>query len=214
MTIVESAVTLVTADDVFAEARLEAAVRSPEAPKAFVVATHPHPLYGGDMHNTAPAAIARVLPEKGIGVLRFNFRGVGASTGAHGEGKAEVADVAAALDWVSTEHPGVPVFLAGYSFGADVALSTVHPALSGWFAIAAPLRIFDAFAAADDPRSKMLAVPAHDQYRDPASAETFTSDWANTAQVTLPGCDHFLAGAAQRITDQLTGWVNGLVSSK
>jgi uncharacterized protein len=88
-----------------------------------VAVCHPHPLYGGSMHNNVTYAIADALSAKSINVLLFNFRGVGESEGSYGGGKEEQQDVKAALDWLQ-KRPGVDTVrlgLAGYSFGAGVA---------------------------------------------------------------------------------------------
>jgi alpha/beta superfamily hydrolase len=93
-------------------------------PIGAVVVCHPHPLYGGEMNNNVVVAIARALLGRSVAVLRFNFRGVGGSQGAHGGGVGEQDDVLAALR-LTSEHAllaGVPLGLAGYSFGAGVAL--------------------------------------------------------------------------------------------
>lgn len=95
-----------------------------EAPFAAVVVCHPHPLYGGMMDNNVVIPICRALTENSIASLRFNFRGVGSSQGAHDNGVGEKDDVAAALTFVSS-MTGVDrerIGLCGYSFGAGVAL--------------------------------------------------------------------------------------------
>lgn len=91
-----------------------------------VVVCHPHPLYGGDMHNNVVTTIASVLLQREIAVLRFNFRGVGQSTGTHGNGVGEVEDVLAALNFLSENDLVVvpAIGLAGYSFGGGVAFNS------------------------------------------------------------------------------------------
>jgi alpha/beta superfamily hydrolase len=78
--------------------RLEAQIDVPDGVHGAVVLCHPHPLYGGSMHDGVPDALFRALPARGIAAIRFNFRGVGASTGTHDKGDAERHDVAAAID--------------------------------------------------------------------------------------------------------------------
>src|SRR5690349_14382972 len=84
------------------------------------VVCHPHPLHGGTMHNKVVYRIARGLRHAGLVVLRFNFRGVGASEGAHAHMTGEVEDARAALDWLRRRYPSLPFALAGFSFGARV----------------------------------------------------------------------------------------------
>ncbi len=164
-------------------------------PRAAVVACHPHPLRGGSMHANVVEALFRALPADGAAVLRFNFRGTGASTGRHDDGRAERLDVAAAIDTVTARWADVPVVLAGYSFGADVSLAVDDPALIGWFAVAPPLRLVErsAMVALTDPRPTVLAAGVHDQF-NPAPALTETvADATATTVVAIDGADHFFA---------------------
>ncbi len=103
--------------------RLEAQLREAEGPvRGCAVICHPHPLFGGTMHTKAVFRTAQALNEIGFHALRFNFRGVGTSTGEYGEGRAEEEDVDAALDWVTEAYPELPQLLGGFSFGSMVAL--------------------------------------------------------------------------------------------
>jgi uncharacterized protein len=94
----------------------------PESPKMTAVVCHPHPLFGGTMHNKVVFRAARTAREAGLPTLRFNFRGVGESQGAHDKGIGEREDVRAALDYLGSRFPGLPVCLMGFSFGAWVGL--------------------------------------------------------------------------------------------
>jgi uncharacterized protein len=103
--------------------RLEAVLDVPSgAPKAAVVFAHPHPQYGGTMHTKAVYQGAKGLMRVGCAVLRFNFRGVGASEGAFDTGPGEMQDFVAALDYMAAKYPEVPLWAAGFSFGSWVAL--------------------------------------------------------------------------------------------
>src|SRR5947199_422566 len=96
---------------------LEGRLAVPAGARAGVVICHPHPLYGGDMDNPVVVRVAEVCRELGLATLRFNFRGVGASTGRHGEGRDERHDVVGALAHLASVLPaGVPLVLAAYSF--------------------------------------------------------------------------------------------------
>src|SRR5216117_3551162 len=108
--------------DVSQQLTLEARLAVPASPGGGIVICHPHPLYGGDMDNPVVVRVAEVCRELGLATLRFNFRGVGASTGQHGQGRDERHDVTAALAHFASVLPsGAPLGLAGYSFGAAVA---------------------------------------------------------------------------------------------
>jgi alpha/beta superfamily hydrolase len=199
---------LTTADGV----RLEAETSIPPDPWASVVLAHPHPLFGGSMRTGVPAALFERLPGAGIACLRFNFRGVEGSEGTHGEGVDERLDAQAAVDALAAEVPGVPLVVAGWSFGGDVSLTVTDAALAGWCAIAAPLAVvpLDDMAAARDPRPKRLLVPEHDQYRRPDAARTATATWVGTEVVVIPGADHFLAGRLAAVGDAVVGFLESL----
>lgn len=109
-----------------AHGRLEAILKEPagEARGAALVA-HPHPLGGGTMHNKVVYRAAAGLTEAGLVTLRFNFRGVGASTGTHDEGRGEQGDVRTALDYLAENYPNQEITFAGFSFGSRFGLETV-----------------------------------------------------------------------------------------
>jgi len=94
------------------------------APRAAVVFAHPHPQYGGTMHTKTVYQGAKGLARIGCAVLRFNFRGVGGSAGEFDQGEGEMADFRAALDYLAAKYPESPLWAAGFSFGAWVALET------------------------------------------------------------------------------------------
>ena len=104
--------------------RLEALLDTPEpgAVRAAVVFAHPHPQYGGTMHTKTVYQSAKALTRIGCAVLRFNFRGVGASEGSFDSGEGEQADFRAALDYMAARYPGLPLWAGGFSFGSWVAL--------------------------------------------------------------------------------------------
>lgn len=101
---------------------LEARWDLPAEPRFVAVLCHPHPLQRGTMTAPLMGAVARSLCMRGFAVLRFNFRGVGASTGNHDHGVGEVDDVSAAVDAAGAAYPDLPLGLAGWSFGAATAL--------------------------------------------------------------------------------------------
>jgi len=98
-------------------------LREPKAPpRAAAVMCHPHPSYGGTMHTKAVYRAAQALNEVGLVTLRFNFRGVGASTGNHDGGVGEESDVLDALNWLEREYPGLALVVGGFSFGSLVGM--------------------------------------------------------------------------------------------
>ncbi len=181
---------------------LEAEIDVPVDRWAGVVLAHPHPVFGGDMHALVTDALFEALPTAGIATVRFNFRGVGASGGAHDHGLGERLDVVAAIELLSMFVDG-PIVLSGYSFGADVSLCVVDPRIAGWYSVAPPLRAVDQrdFLAARDPRPKRLVVAEHDQFNPPDATRLTTSSWGNTEIVCIPGGDHFLNGRTSMVAD-------------
>src|SRR5258708_10551171 len=110
--------------------RLETLVEEPGAdvaPRFAAVVCHPHPLFGGTLHNKVVHTLARSLRLGGAATLRFNFRGVGGSEGRHDEGVGETADTLAAVAWARRRWPSVPLLLAGFSFAAPAPIRTPPP---------------------------------------------------------------------------------------
>jgi uncharacterized protein len=166
-----------------------------------MVLCHPHPQFGGTMRSIVISALFGALPDAGVTCLRFNFRGVEASTGTHDDGRGERYDVEAALqalvDEVGTD---LPLVLTGWSFGADVALSVLSPDLDAWFAIAPPLRFTTALdAVAADARPKLLALAEHDEFRAPAEVIDDVAGWSGTTVEIVPGASHFFVGRTDRL---------------
>ena len=145
---------LTTSDGLALEAEIAAAATDP---RAAAVLCHPHPQYGGTMRSIVIGALFEALPTVGVTCLRFNFRGVEQSGGTHDDGRGELLDVRAALSAMTERIPAdLPLVLAGWSFGADMALATADDRLAGWLAIAPPLRFaadFGVVAPIRDPSS-------------------------------------------------------------
>src|SRR5262249_6504682 len=100
--------------------RIEALLQDREnvAPDTVALVCHPHPLYGGTLHNKVTHRVAATLFARGAAVLRFNFRGVGRSEGVHDRGRGELMDGLAMLDWLPRRHPGARPWVAGFSLRA------------------------------------------------------------------------------------------------
>lgn len=92
------------------------------APQALAVVCHPHPLHGGTLHNKIVHQLARTFNRLGAVSVRFNFRGVGDSAGAYDEGRGELQDLLAVVDWAAQRWPGLPLWLGGFSFGGFIAI--------------------------------------------------------------------------------------------
>jgi alpha/beta superfamily hydrolase len=184
---------------------LEAELAVPGDCWAGVVLAHPHPMQGGTMHSLVIGVLFDALPAQGVAAVRFNFRGVEGSSGTYDHGLGERADVVAALDALHPIVEGMPVALAGWSFGADTALSVDDDRAGGWFAVAPPLREKAPIVAGSSDRPKVLAVPEHDAFCPPPVAAERTAAWRSTTLETIPGADHFLVGRTDLLTPLCVG---------
>jgi alpha/beta superfamily hydrolase len=180
---------------------------------AACVLCHPHPQYGGSMHSVVIGELFRELPAHGVTCLRFNFRGVEGSGGAWDEGRGERADVAAALDALAARIPaGRPLVLAGWSFGADMALSTLDPRLAGWLLIAPPLHYADdPDVVGRDPRPKQLVLGERDRVCPLDHVRSATAAWNATTIEVIGGADHFFLGRTDRVVGAAREFVSRLV---
>lgn len=113
-----------------------------EAPEtqavALAVICHPHPLHGGTFTNKVVHQLARTFKELSAVSVRFNFRGVGESEGTYDEGRGELEDLIAVVRWARERWPGLPLWLAGFSFGAVIAIRAAHQLQPGWLVSVAP----------------------------------------------------------------------------
>jgi hypothetical protein len=181
------------------------------APRAVVVC-HPHPQYGGTMDNNVVEAVSNRLQGDRFATLRFNFRGVGGSEGSYGNLVGECDDARAAVRFIRERTGFDAVTLAGYSFGAIVALQAGYDDVSveRLIAIAPPLAMFGVgfLRACDKP--KLLLVGERDPY---CSLDVFDRAVATLAEPTtsvrLAGADHFFFGRE----DELAGHVARFVSA-
>ena len=124
---------------------IASAVREPITQRQVVgVICHPHPLFGGTMHNKVVSTLVRAFNNLGVPAVRFNFRGVGLSEGVHDEGKGELQDLLTVIAWAKAQYPDAEVWLAGFSFGAAIS---AHAATLGvctrLVSVAPPVPRFD-----------------------------------------------------------------------
>jgi alpha/beta superfamily hydrolase len=178
---------------------------------ARVLLCHPHPQFGGSMRSLVVSELFAALPDAGISCVRFDFRGVGTSTGSFGEGVSERHDVRAALRHVLASEASVPTFVVGWSFGADLALSERDPAHAGWIAIALPLRwLDDAAATGADPRPKLVLLAEHDEFRPAADVRAVTAGWTNCTTEVVGGASHFFVGRTARLVERVQEWIGAV----
>jgi alpha/beta superfamily hydrolase len=180
-----------------------------DAPFAAVVA-HPHPLGGGTMHNKVVYHAAKAFSSFGLPVLRFNFRGTGLSEGAHDEGRGEVDDVRAALDWMAAKY-ATPLLFAGFSFGSHVGLRACcgDARVSGVVGLGLPVRAEGrdytyGFLKDCGAVPKLFVCGDHDQFAPRGVLEAvLVGAPAPKEIVWVEGADHFFAGTAQSPASKL-----------
>jgi alpha/beta superfamily hydrolase len=177
---------------------LEALIEDSEVePRAgFAVVCHPHPLYGGSLTNKVVHTLARTLQEQGQPSVRFNFRGVGHSDGSYDQGRGETADALAAIAWGRERWPGAPLTLAGFSFGAMVALLAAPSAAPARLITVAPAVTHKEFSSVEQPRCPWLIVQGEaDEVVDYRAVAAFAARFSPPPVLRLlPGVDHFFNG--------------------
>lgn len=188
--------------------RLEALWEQPQPSRSDLAALlcHPHPLYGGTLHNKVVHHTARALQELGLAVLRFNFRGTGRSQGAHDQGRGEAEDVRAALAWLVEKLPGAGVVLAGFSFGAWVGLGAGcgDPRVRALIGIGLPANDSDFSYLADCSKPKLFIQGTRDQFGSLGAVEALAARAAPPKElVWIEGADHFFAGHLDRLRQAL-----------
>lgn len=182
---------------------LEGLLSRPSKPaRTGVVVCHPHPLRGGDMHNTIVAALVDGFQQAGIATLRFNFRGVGASTGTHDDGNAEQDDVKGAVSYLLSRHPAASVVVAGYSFGALVGLraGAADPRVHKLIGVALPIAARDASFLHTVTKPKLLISGDQDDYSPlPGLKELMAKMPGPKSLVTIDGANHFFGGLEDEV---------------
>lgn len=168
--------------------------------QGIAVLCHPHPQYGGSMHDAVLGCCEETLLQQGISCLRFNFRGVGASVGTFDNGQGEVDDVLAAAAWARNEGQDQPLWLVGYSFGAAMVWQTLQRAAPARTILIAPPLGVMAFGDVADSNGEVFALAGdQDQFVD---AQQFTN-WRGVNSHLIAGADHFFSGAFAELQTQL-----------
>ena len=208
----EEPVAVASADGVTLEGRLAVGLGT----SAGMVICHPHPLYGGDMENPVVVRVVEVAGGHGLTTLRFNFRGVGRSTGAHGGGEAERADVGAALRHLQSrlQSPDAPIVLAGYSFGAAVAARVaVTVTLAGLVLIAPPLALaeYERFELLDSFTAPLLVIAGtNDEYCPLPALDRARAQLPQAAVRIIDGANHFFFGTLFPLGEAVREWLEQL----
>jgi alpha/beta superfamily hydrolase len=186
---------------------------------------HPHPLFGGTLHNKVVFHTMKALNSFGFPVLRFNFRGAGLSQGEHDEGNVEVDDVRAAIDWLDAEFH-LPLVFAGFSFGAAVGLKTACSDSRVKAAIGVGIPAGPVAAGTEVPRTyeldflrecakpKLFVSGARDQFGPRAKLEALVALVPEPKKLVLiEGADHFFEGRLRELREAIESWVKGVIGS-
>ncbi|MDP9068173.1 MAG: alpha/beta fold hydrolase [Actinomycetota bacterium] len=198
---------------------LEGCLDSPDDPAGAVVFCHPHPKMGGTMNAPLLLAVTEELVERGWAVLRFNFRGIGASEGEASTGIAEVADGGGGISFVSERLPNLPIAIAGWSFGGAVALRAAakHPEVVACVAIApAVMPKPDITAGAPAPElftfrgPTLLICGANDDQVSPQACRSWAED-AGARYEEMRGANHFFWGKYETLAAKVAEFLDEAV---
>jgi alpha/beta superfamily hydrolase len=194
---------------------LEGLLRMPDSlptdapPRMVAVMCHPHPLYGGTMHTKAVFRIAQALVDLGFPTLRFNFRGVGRSTGSYDHGRGEREDVRAALDYLASAFPGVPLALGGFSFGSWVALPVgcADARVIELIGAGVPLASLPVDALAGCAKYKLIVQGERDEYGPKEELVRWFAGVAEPKDLRIiAGADHFFTERQADLVQAVTSY--------
>lgn len=199
--------------------KLEARIVVPAGARRVAVLAHPHPLYGGSMHNAVIVALAKVVSERGCATLRFNFRGVGESEGAYDAGAREVLDVIGALQAAAGALPGAAISALGYSFGSWVTLAAARRRVIDVERVALigpAARLFD-FHATDEHGARFegpmaIVLGDDDEFCDVAEAEKIAYHLGAPLTI-VPGADHYFLNGRRRLAERVAPFLVGDVDA-
>lgn len=195
-----------------AHGRLEAILKEPQEARGAALVLHPHPMGGGTMHNKVVFRAASALNDAGLVTLRINFRGVGASSGTHDEGRGEIEDALAGLDYLSEHYPQSPVTLAGFSFGSRVGMEVGirDERVLNLISIGTPVDKYD-FSFIEECRKPILFVHGdRDEFGRVDSLRSLVSRLPAQAHARLEivsDADHFFAGRLDEMKRVITEWM-------
>jgi alpha/beta superfamily hydrolase len=181
-------------------------------PQFVAIVCHPHPLFGGTMHNKVVFQTAKALHRSGAPVLRFNFRGAGLSRGEHDKGRGEQEDVRAAIDYLASQFPGKAIALAGFSFGAWVGLRVgcEDARVARLIGLGLPVDNSDLTYLRACTKAKLIIQGGDDQFGSPANVEALFATLPEPKRlVIVEHADHFFAGKLEQVGAVIGQWIAG-----
>ena len=201
--------------------RLEALLnRGAENATHAALVCHPHPLFGGTLHNKVVFHTMKALNSFGFPVLRFNFRGTGLSHGEHDSGQGELDDVRAALDWLEGEFH-LPMIFAGFSFGAAVGLRAACPdsRVNAVIGVGTPIlpvdnRVYDLDFLQSCAKPKLFVSGENDEYGPRERLERFVNSVPEPKKlVIIENADHFFEGRLRELREAIETWLPELLTA-
>lgn len=178
---------------------------------------HPHPLHGGTVHNKVVYHTMKALSAHGFPVLRFNFPGAGRSQGNHDDGRGEVDDAQAALDWLDNEFH-LPIIAAGFSFGSNVILraSCGDPRVRGCISLGTPIaadqRSYSYGFLKDCAMPKLFVSGSQDHFSPTSALQSVVAGAAPPNKlVVIDGADHFFVGKLEQLRQEIDAWLRAVV---
>ena len=191
--------------------QLEAMLELPvdQDPVGNAVICHPHPQHGGTMHNKVAHTLARAFVRLGFAALRFNFRGTEQSEGEYDDGNGELDDALAAIAWMRERHPETTIWLAGFSFGAAIAVkAAVATKVDGLVSIAPAISRFASGLDAQPRCPWLIAQGDQDELVDVEE----TVEWVDGLEpgpelLIIPGGEHFFHGRLRELRDAVSEFV-------
>jgi uncharacterized protein len=197
---------------------LEGLLETPHEAVASRVAVicHPHPVYGGTMTNKVVHMLAKAFNQVGVATIRFNYRGVGASSGVYDEGRGETLDTLAVIRWAEERWPNAQLWLGGFSFGGAVALRAAAQANPERLVTIAPAIQRVDVTRTPLPRYPWLIVQGDND--ELVNAQEIQA-WVETLQprpelAMLTGVDHFFHGRLNELRDVVVSWIEATQSAQ
>ena len=187
-----------------------ALLREPQGPlQGGVVICHPHPVYGGTMDNKVVYRSAKAAAESGLAALRFNFRGVGQSTGQFDQGLGEKEDAVAAIDWLEQKYPDLPLALMGYSFGSWVGLQVgcLDRRITAMVALAPPLNLYDFEFLTHNQKPTRFIVGTRDEFCSKEKIDELEPKLPSSSSLhRIDGAEHFFTDHIETIQSLIRGF--------
>jgi uncharacterized protein len=174
---------------------------------------HPHPLFGGTLHNKVVFQTAKTLHSHGYPVLRFNFRGAGQSAGKYDKGRGEIEDVRTAIDYLAQEFPALPIILAGFSFGAWIGLRVgcQEARVQELIGLGIPVNDSDLSYLKDCAKPKLIVQGANDQFGAKDRVRSLFNEIPKPKQlVFISEADHFFTGKLDQVSTAIKNWLDAL----